>query len=222
MTEQNNPGQNKTGQNEPARIIITRADEMVKTLDKAVNDNSVPVIAVLSIEHPGVEPGGKGAAPRLDATSHAHVPQLILSFWDSEQPVHQGPDLPQIEAGLNFVMEHLQKDDTGTVLIHCHAGKSRSVALALGALSLMHPEKPEKEILDMLLDIRPIAAPNIIMVEMLDTLTGRGGRLLQAVKDHPVIDAQRRQTEQNRQDLLRDRPELLQKMHPEKFFPPKP
>lgn len=205
------------------RIIITRADEMVRTLDTAANDNSAAkVVAVLSIEHPGVQPGAKGSAPRLDETPHAHVPQLILSFWDSEQVVHQGPDLPQIEAGLAFVMEHLEKNEDGAVLIHCHAGKSRSVALALGALSLLHPEKPEMEILDILLEIRPIAAPNIIMVEMLDALTGREGRLIKAVLEHPVIDAQRRQTEQNRQDLLRERPEILQKMHPEKFFPPKP
>jgi predicted protein tyrosine phosphatase len=203
------------------RIIITRADEMVKTLDTAANDNSAAkVIAVLSIEHPGVERGAKGSAPRLDETPHAHVPQMVLSFWDSEQVVHQGPDIQQVEAGLVFVMEHLAKNEDGSVLIHCHAGKSRSVALALGALSLLHPEKPEMEILDLLLEIRPIAAPNIIMVEMLDTLTGREGRLLQAVLDHPVIDAQRKKTEQNRQDLLRERPEILQKMHPEKFFPP--
>lgn len=208
----------------PHRLIITRADELVKTLDHhAANDNaSVKITAVLSIEHPGVAPGAKGAAPRLDETPHAHVPQKILSFWDAEQKVHQGPDLEQVEAGLAFVMEHLEKTEDGAVLIHCHAGKSRSVALALGALSLMHPEKPEKELLDMLLDIRPIAAPNIIMVEMLDALTGREGRLLQAVLDHPIIDAQRQQTEKNRQDLLKEKPELLQKMHPEKFFPPKP
>jgi len=205
----------------PKRIVITRADEMVGTLDTAANDNTgAKVVAVLSIEHPGVQPGTKGSAPRLGETPHAHVPQMILSFWDSEQVVHQGPDLAQVEAGLVFVMEHLAKNEDGAVLIHCHAGKSRSVALALGALSLMHPEKNEMEILDLLLDIRPIAAPNIIMVEMLDTLTGRDGKLLQAVLDHPVIDAQRKKTEQNRQDLLRERPEILQKMHPEKFFPP--
>lgn len=205
------------------RIVITRADEMVATLHRASNDNAADqIIAVLSIEHPGVAPGEKGAAPRLADTPHQTVPQKILSFWDAEQKVHQGPDLAQVEAGLAFVMEHLQKSDEGTVLIHCHAGKSRSVALALGALSLLHPEKGEREILDILLDIRPIAAPNIIMVEMLDTLTGRGGKLLQAVLDHPVIAQQRRVTEENRQSLLRERPEMLQKMHPEKFFPPKP
>lgn len=205
------------------RIIITRADEMVKTLDHAANDNTNPkILAVLSIEHPGVEPGAKGAAPRLGETPHAGVPQKILSFWDAEQVVHQGPDVPQVEAGLAFVMEHLQKNDDGAVLIHCHAGKSRSVALALGALSLMHPDKSESELIDQLLEIRPIAAPNIIMVEMLDKLTGREGRLLQAVLDHPVLSEQRRVAEANRQALLRDKPEMLQKMHPEKFFPPKP
>jgi hypothetical protein len=92
--------------------------------------------------------------------------------------------------------------------------------MALGALSKLYPEKPENELLDMLLAIRPQAAPNILMVEMLDDLTGRGGKLTQAVLDHPVISAQRAQAESNRRDLARERPDLFRKMFPEKFFKP--
>jgi hypothetical protein len=189
-----------------SRIIITRADEVLQVLPTQT------VVAVLSIEHPGAVAGGGGFAPRLQG-----VPQLILCFWDSEQKVHNGPDIAQVKAGILFVMEHLAKGD---VLIHCHAGKSRSVAIALGVLALQHPDMDEKGLLEKLLEIRPVAAPNIIIVEMVDSLTGRGGKLVSALLNHPQISEQRKQAEDNRQSVLKNRPELLKKLYPEKF--PKP
>ncbi|TAL27956.1 MAG: hypothetical protein EPN97_15745 [Alphaproteobacteria bacterium] len=173
--------------------------------------------AVLSMEHPGVSPGEPGHAPRLAESGFDDVPQLILTFWDSEQKVPNGPDRAQVQKGLDFVMDHI-KD--GAVVIHCKAGKSRSAAMALGVLSKLHPEKPETELVEMLLAIRPQAAPNILMVEMLDDMTGRGGKLVKAVLDHPVVSAQRAQAEENRRSLAREKPELYRKMFPEKFFKP--
>lgn len=194
-----------------ARIVITRADETVKTLAEA------DIVAVLSIEHPGVKPGDKGSAPRIGEHGFSHVPQKILAFWDSEQAVNNGPNIAQVEEGLDFVMAHLE---SGTVLIHCHAGKSRSVAIALGALALSHPDKDETELLALLLEIRPVAAPNILIVEMVDKIAGRDGKLLQAVLDHPKITEQRAAAEKNRQEMLERRPELLKEFYPEKFFKP--
>ncbi len=193
------------------QIIITRADELLATLETKT------VAAVLSIEHPGVEKGQKGSAPRLAEHGFGHIPQRVLAFWDSEQIVHNGPDPAQVAEGVAFVLEHLGK---GPVLVHCHAGKSRSVAIVLGALALAHPEQDENFLIEKLLEIRAISAPNILVVEMVDALSGRAGRLLRAVLDHPVLTAQRAQAEANRQKLLEDRPELLQKLYPEKF--PKP
>lgn len=202
-----------------SRIIITRADEVLQTLQTR-SDAQNPIRAVLSIEHPGAEAGVKGAAPRIADHGHGHVVQKILAFWDAEQIVHQGPDLEQVSEGLAFVMEQLAANDNGDVLIHCHAGKSRSVAMALGVLSLLKPHADEKELIDDLLAIRPIAAPNIIVVEMVDQLTGRNGKLLKAVEDHPVLTAQRTATEERRQNMLKNNPEMLKKLHPEKFFKP--
>src|SRR5690606_4529313 len=128
--------------------------------------------------------------------------------------VHQGPDKEQVSEGLAFVMEHLAVNDNGDVLIHCHAGKSRSVAMALGVLSLLKPHADEKELIDDLLAIRPVAAPNIIVVAMVDELTGRGGKLLKAVAEHPVLTAQREETEARRQNMLKNNPEMLKKLHP--------
>lgn len=193
------------------QIIITRADEVLATLETA------SVAAVLSIEHPGVGRGERGSAPRLSDHGRGEIPQLVLAFWDSEQVVHNGPDAAQVEQGIAFVLEHLE---AGPVLVHCHAGKSRSVAIVLGALAQAHPDHDESALLEKLLEIRPMAAPNILIVAMADQLAGREGRLLQAVLDHPVLTAQRETAEANRQKLLQDRPELMQKLYPEKF--PKP
>lgn len=192
-------------------IIVCRASELLETVAKG------PVAAVLSMEHPGVNPGEPGHAPRLADNGFDDIPQLVLTFWDSEQVVPNGPDRAQVEKGLEFVMDHIGQ---GTVIIHCKAGKSRSVAMALGVLSKLHAGKNEAELVEMLLELRPQAAPNILMVEMLDDMTGRGGKLVQAVLDHPVISAQRAQAESNRRDLVREKPELFRKMFPEKFFKP--
>src|SRR4051812_28471207 len=124
------------------KIIICRADELVETV------KSAKPAAELSIEHPGVKPDEKGNAPRLtDGT-----PQKLLTFWDSEQPVKDGPDIEQVEQGVAYVMENIVKGD---VIIHCYAGKARSSAVALGALAQLHPHMDEKALIDKLLQIRP-------------------------------------------------------------------
>jgi predicted protein tyrosine phosphatase len=192
-------------------ITVCRASELLKKIPQ------VNPVAVLSFEHPGVNAGEPGHAPRLSDNGFDDIPQLVLTFWDSEQDVPNGPDRAQVEKGLDFVMSHI---GDGPVIIHCKAGKSRSAAMALGVLSKLYPDKPEKELVAMLLEIRPQAAPNILMVQMLDDMTGRGGKLTQAVLDDPILTKQREQAESNRRDLARERPDLYRKMFPEKFFKP--
>lgn len=192
------------------RIIICRADQMVKMVAEC------KPVAVLSIEHPGVQQGEHGSAPRLtDGTL-----QKVLNFWDSEQPCVGGPDIEQVEQGIAFVMEHIKDGD---VIIHCNAGVSRSTALALGVLSILNPRATEKELIAMLLEIRPIAAPNILIVGMVDTLTGRGGKLLRTVSEDPDITEARRRADIGRNGWLERNQETYFKMHPEKRpQPPKP
>jgi predicted protein tyrosine phosphatase len=166
-------------------IIICRADEVRGILEK-----SPAVVAVLSIEHPGVEPGASGHAPRLDS-----VPQKILTFWDSEILVQGGPDEAQVAAGMDFIVENLRHGD---VIVHCHAGKSRSCGVALGALAVLYPEDTAEALVDRLLVTRPIAAPNIIVVALADHIADCGGTLLRAVEENRIIAAQRAEAEKNR------------------------
>lgn len=188
------------------RIIITRADELLQKLAEETN-----VVAVLSIEHPYTTAGERGAAPRIDT----HM-QMILGFWDYEQQVDRGPNREDVAAGIAFALEHIVKGD---VIIHCHAGKARSTGIALGVMRLMWPDKSEEEIIEHLLSIRGVAAPNILVVEIADEIAGRGGKLLAAVKAHERIDRQRRETEENRMHWLKKNPEMAKKLFPEQLPP---
>lgn len=186
-----------------SQLIIVGLKEVLDTLKQR------SVAAVLSIENPDDTPQTRGYAPRL-----GDRPQKVLRFWDAEQKVNNGPDLAQIKEGIAFVLEHLEQGD---VLIHCHAGKSRSVAIALGVLAQRHPEEDEARLLEKLLEIRPVAAPNIVIVGMVDALAKRDGKLVKAVLEHPVIAAQRQEAEKSRQKDLRERPDLRRKLFPKKF-----
>jgi len=174
------------------QIIITRADEVEKTLEARPD-----IVAVVSIEHPGVKPDEHGYAPRVKK-----VPQNIVAIWDTEHPGDDAPPIVLVAEALIFAVQHAKK---GPVLIHCQAGKSRSAAIALGVLAALHPERDGATLAEDLLKIRPIAGPNIIMVEILDRLLGRGGELVEAVLTHPTISANRQRNDEGRQAWIERR-----------------
>jgi predicted protein tyrosine phosphatase len=66
-------------------------------------------------------------------------------------------------------------------LVHCHMGISRSTAAMAVLLAQLHPEADEDRIFSRILEIRPQAWPNCVMIELADDLLGRGGRLVAAV-----------------------------------------
>src|SRR5271165_4134545 len=63
------------------------------------------------------------------------------------------------------------------LLIHCHAGVSRSTAATLMILAQAHALASEGSLVDLLVKIRPQAWPNLRMVTFADELLGRNGRL---------------------------------------------
>jgi len=71
--------------------------------------------------------------------------------------------------------------DERHLLIHCHAGISRSTAAMLMILAQAHPNETEDAVVGRLLKIRPQAWPNSRMVGFADEALGRDGRLLAAV-----------------------------------------
>jgi predicted protein tyrosine phosphatase len=101
-----------------------------------------------------------------------------------------GVELPQarhVEEILGFG-DAFQRDlaDRGEahLLIHCHAGISRSTAAMTALLMQAHPEETEESIFARLVAIRPQAWPNSLMIGFADDLLGRGGRLTAALRHH--------------------------------------
>ena len=89
-------------------------------------------------------------------------------------------------------------DDAGEnlrhLLVHCHAGISRSTAAMATLLARHTPLGEEEGIFARIREIRPIAWPNSRMVDFADDILGRGGRLSAALREHYRIQAPRART----------------------------
>jgi predicted protein tyrosine phosphatase len=105
--------------------------------------------------------------------------RATFRFHDAIEP---GPSLqlPQradVAAILTFGRDAAE---AGGLLIHCHAGISRSTAATLMILAQAHPHEGEDELADRLLQIRSQAWPNSRMITFVDELLDRRGRLMAA------------------------------------------
>jgi predicted protein tyrosine phosphatase len=67
------------------------------------------------------------------------------------------------------------------LLIHCHAGVSRSTAAAALILAQARPDRAAREALEAVAQLRPRAWPNLRILEFGDALLGRNGELAAAV-----------------------------------------
>ncbi len=106
--------------------------------------------------HDVIEPAKDMIAP-----SEAHVAQLLAFGRDLTEE-------PPADAHL---------------LVHCHAGISRSTASMALILAQGLPERSATEIMDEVLRIREKAWPNLRILEMGDAMLGRGGTLVTAAHD---------------------------------------
>ena len=87
--------------------------------------------------------------------------------------------------GIIQLAEQLQSE-TGTLLIHCEAGISRSTATALIIYACWLGPGREDEAMERVVTQRPYAIPNRRMVAFADKLLALDGRLLQA-RDNWVL-----------------------------------
>jgi predicted protein tyrosine phosphatase len=69
------------------------------------------------------------------------------------------------------------------LLVHCHAGVSRSTACMALILAEVIPLAPAREIFQELVAIRPQAWPNLRVLEIGDSLLARGGALVGAAAE---------------------------------------
>jgi predicted protein tyrosine phosphatase len=109
--------------------------------------------------------------------------RALLRFHDIIEPIPEQvlPQPADVEAILAFGRALSEgatdRNGEGHLLIHCHAGISRSTAAMAMLLAQVYPDEDESEIFARLLKIRPQAWPNSRMIRFADDLLARGGRL---------------------------------------------
>jgi predicted protein tyrosine phosphatase len=78
------------------------------------------------------------------------------------------------------------------LLVHCHAGISRSTASMMLILAQARPDVPARDIIAQVVKIRPRAWPNLRILEFGDALLGRGGEIVAAAHErYRAVVAQR-------------------------------
>jgi predicted protein tyrosine phosphatase len=104
--------------------------------------------------------------------------KLELRFHDiiEAMPGMTPPQEEDVEAILSFGRD-LEAEAASRLLVHCHAGISRSTASMALVLAQARPALPAEELLQGILGIREKAWPNLRLLEMGDAMLGRGGTL---------------------------------------------
>jgi predicted protein tyrosine phosphatase len=143
-------------------------------IDELPNHRARGVTHLLSILDPDYPD------PLTDYPAHQ---RLTLRFHDAVGP---GPGLvppnrEHVEELLAFGRT-LPGGDPSHLLVHCHAGVSRSTAAMAGLLLQAHPEASEDALLRHISLIRRQAWPNSIMIGHVDDILGREGRLVTALR----------------------------------------
>jgi len=144
-------------------------------LDELEGHGGRGVTHVLSLMDPGwPEP----------AAFHDFAPHRRAAYYFHDV-IEAAPDvvLPQaadVEAILAFGRE--VGDDPSHLLVHCHAGISRSTAATLMILAQAFDREDEDALAARLQQTRPQAWPNSRMIGFADERLGRGGRLSEAVR----------------------------------------
>jgi predicted protein tyrosine phosphatase len=108
--------------------------------------------------------------------------RLALRFNDiiEPEPGRLAPARADVERLLAFGRELIDAPDPH-LLIHCHAGVSRSTASAALILAQAWPDRPASAALEAVSAIRPRAWPNLRILEFGDALLGRDGEIVAAV-----------------------------------------
>src|SRR6202158_2519430 len=105
--------------------------------------------------------------------------RLALRFHDIIEPMPDRllPSRDDVERLLAFGREPGEPAESH-LLVHCHAGVSRSTAAAALILAQAYPDRPASEVLDAVAQLRPRAWPNLRILEFGDALLGRNGEII--------------------------------------------
>ena len=143
------------------------------------------VLSILDPDHP---------VPEAFGTYGEHA-KLELRFHDiiEDTPGQIPPHPADVDAILAFG-RNLQAEPAGAahLLVHCHAGISRSTASMALILAQAMPGQPGEAILGMVHAIREKAWPNLRLVEIGDAKLGRHGTLVAATHALHALQLERR------------------------------
>jgi predicted protein tyrosine phosphatase len=111
--------------------------------------------------------------------------RLELRFHDviDAGPGWITPDREDVERLLAFGRELSRARETH-LLVHCHAGLSRSTAAATLIVAQTRPDRPADQALLEVVRQRPRAWPNLRILELGDELLGRRGEIINAARAH--------------------------------------
>lgn len=135
------------------------------------------VTHVLSI----LDPGWPDPIAFLDFPPHRRE---ALRFHDVIAPVSSTTIVPtedHVAQLLEFGREVMAAGPDAHLLIHCHAGISRSTASAALLLAQAYPARRADEIFAEIGRLRPQAWPNLLLLELGEAALGRHGEIVPAV-----------------------------------------
>ncbi len=121
--------------------------------------------------------------------------KLELRFHDviDDLPGHQAPQPAHVERILAFGRNLLAQPRSAThLLVHCHAGISRSTASMALILAQALPAQPAAAIIGMVHQIREKAWPNLRLIEIGDARLRRSGTLVGATTALHRLQIERR------------------------------
>jgi predicted protein tyrosine phosphatase len=153
----------------PFKITVCGIEELGGHCEVGVSH----VLSILDPEWPVPEVFGQyGEHEKLELRFHdviEDVPGMVL------------PQEEHVEQLLAFGRDLLAEPrPSAHLLVHCHAGVSRSTASMSLILAQALPDRPAAAILDEVLRIRPQTWPNLRILEFGDRLLARNGELAKA------------------------------------------
>lgn len=150
-------------------LVICGLGEIDGMLDERVTH-------VLSILDPGTPEPPKFAGLPPEQLLRLRFHDVI----EDDQPLTDAPRLAHIDAILKFGEEAARAHHR--ILIHCHMGISRSTAAAI--MLLAKESRDAHTAVTRVTELRPIAWPNLRMIEIADERLGFERTLVHAVRRH--------------------------------------